>query len=105
MNRHDAIEFTLQWVWGVCILWNQHMNAFSDLNHQEFQSFVHRTHNVVWRYLNGRQALDGSCSDFECDTALKARRLFGDKVFKDGGLAEGLIDLGLAEEPKKYYVK
>lgn len=72
----DRIKFTLEWVWGVCILWNQQAKQF-DAGGSEMIDFVHRTHHIVWKYLNNRQTLDGTCSDLECDTALRAKRLFG----------------------------
>lgn len=73
----DLIGHMLAWTWGQCILWNQHTNQFSDVNGREFQQFVHRTNNICWRYTNGMQTLDGSCSDLECDLAMKARSVFG----------------------------
>lgn len=82
MNPTDLMTHVLAWTWGQCIMWNQHMNAFADINHQEFQSFVHRTNNVCWRYIHGRQTLDGSCSDLECDLAMKARTVFGPLVVR-----------------------
>ena len=76
MHRDDLVNITLQWVWGACIMWNMDAKQF-DSNSTQMQEFIHRTHSVVWRYLTRRENLDGSCSDLECDLALKAAQAFG----------------------------
>ena len=78
MFRSQLIQHTLEWVWGVCILWNQHYKQFNTPD--EMQGFVHRTHDVVWKHLAQNKVLDGTCSDLECTTALTAERLFGEMV-------------------------
>ena len=76
MDRMDLMEHTLKWVWGACVLWNQHAKLF-DMNSVKFQEFVHRTHDVAWKHLTQGKILDSSCSDFECCISLDAKRLFG----------------------------
>ena len=86
MNHPDIIN-TLRWTWGACVLWNQLANQFARdsnelvqfarIDSSEFQDFVHRTHSVIYRYLQGQQTLNGSCSDLECTLALEAKELFG----------------------------
>lgn len=85
LHRDDLITNLLAWTWGQCVLWNQQMNQFSDVNGREFQDFVHRTNHTVWLYINNRKTLDGSCSDHECGLALMAHRVFGHHVQKEQG--------------------
>ena len=75
MSNFDLIKHTLMWTYGQCFLWNQHAKQF-DMNSQQFQDFVHRTHNIVYRYISGKQTLDGSCSDFECTISIEAKHVF-----------------------------
>lgn len=80
LHRDDLLSATLAWVMGKCFEWNLHAQqfvlTFDDQDHR-FQDFVHRTHTVVWRYLQGHITLDGTCSDLECTMALEAKRIFG----------------------------
>jgi hypothetical protein len=84
MHTSDLMTHTMAYVFGQCMLWNQHAKQFNgDWNDQAFLSFAHRTHNVCWRYLNGQQTLDGTCSDFECDVAIKCRAVFKSHINSD----------------------
>lgn len=82
MHRDDLLTNTLRWVFGYCLLWNQQVKQF-DANSQEFTDFVHHTHHKVWRYLNGQQSLDASCSDLVCTAALEAQALFKPFINKE----------------------
>ena len=77
LHRDDLFNATLQWVVGNCFEWNQHAKQFNPTEGHDFQDFCHRTHGVVWRYLNRQITLDGACSDFECNLGLAAHRTFG----------------------------
>ena len=85
MGRTELVNHTLQWTWGACIMWNQWAKQFN-IGDPAFQDFVHRTHTVVWKYLTGQHGLTGSCSDFECNTAMQARAVFKDLM---GDLGKG----------------
>lgn len=75
MDKYEVMTQTLRWVIGYCWEWNQHAKQFPD-NSREFQDFCHRTHMVVWKFVQNEQGLDGSCSDLECTAAIEARRVF-----------------------------
>lgn len=76
MHRDDLVRHTLRWTWGACVMWNYGAEQFNSID-EKFRDFVQRTHTVVWNYLVNKNGLDGSCSDFECSTALHAEELFG----------------------------
>jgi hypothetical protein len=83
MHKAEVMSAVLNYVWGCCVLWNQWAKQFNDVNSMEFQDFVHRTNETAWRYLVGRKTLDGSCSDHECEVAMKAYRLFSCHLEKE----------------------
>lgn len=75
MQRDDLLNHTLRWVFGYCYMWNRQAQQFAP-GSREFDEYVYRVHTKVWRYLNGQQTLDASCSDLVCTMALEARALF-----------------------------
>ena len=75
MNHFELLDATLRYVIGACYKWENDAKQFVG-RPNDFRSFYLRTHDVCWKYLNGQKTLDGSCSDFECDTAIKMRRVF-----------------------------
>lgn len=76
----DLFLNILRWTTGYCVMWNQMTKQFSDTDTQNFQDFIYRTNTVVYRFLQGQQTLDGSCSDMECDAALQAQHIFRDLI-------------------------
>lgn len=81
MHRDDLLQDTLRWVFGYCYMWNRQAQQFAP-GSREFDEYVYRVHNKVWRYLHGQQGLDASCSDLECTAAIEARRVFGGFINK-----------------------
>lgn len=83
LHRDDLVEATLAWVTGKVYesifgtnLYRSTFITDGVLDERKVQDFIHRTHTVVWRYLNRQQTLDGRCSDFECNLGLEADRIF-----------------------------
>lgn len=90
MNRDDLMSATLAWIFGelyqICAPGGPYFSQLSTDNRfdpEKFHDFCLRTHNVVWRYLQGSKELDGTCSDMECTMALKAKRVFHEHIVQD----------------------
>ena len=64
------------WVFGACVSWNCETRQFKAPEDMSFMLFMGRTYSVVLKYLKGQQTLDGTCSDLECDLALRAEKIF-----------------------------
>ncbi len=77
LHRDDLIDATLAYIIGACFQWEQHAQQFNG-RPLDFIRFYERTHHICWRYCMGQQTLDGSCSDFECTTAMNMQRAFKD---------------------------
>lgn len=78
MHRDDLLQATLTYVWGACVQYNRQMS--NHVSEDQLDQWVTRVHGIVWKYLHGKQTLDGSCSDFECGLALKANSVFAHLV-------------------------
>lgn len=76
MHKDDLYKEIAVWVLGACTNWNLTTNAFSLADFQ-FVLFMGRTNSVVLKYLEGKQKLDGTLSDLECDICMRAERIFG----------------------------
>lgn len=71
--KHIDLQHVEFFVRGACQLrWEADPGFCADLG-----DFTRRTFAVVWRYLQGRQTLDGSCSDYDCWLAHEAAKVFG----------------------------
>jgi hypothetical protein len=77
LTRDDLLNATLLYIIGACYEWEQHAQQFNG-RPNDFVQFYLRTHNTCWRYCMGQKKLDGSCSDFECTTALNMMCAFKD---------------------------
>lgn len=76
LHRDDLLDATLAYIIGACFQWEQHAQQFNGCDIDDFVQFYLRVHNTCWRYCMGQKTLDGSCSDFECTTAMKMYRAF-----------------------------
>ncbi len=77
LNSFDLVNATLRYIMGACLEWEQHAKQFIG-RPEDFHQFCLRTHDVCWKYARGQKTLNGSCSDFECTTAMEMRRAFRD---------------------------
>lgn len=95
MDKTDVMEAVLMWVLGMCYNYNEEMGIFAVFRTsydsmpsacpsevRQCTLWVEDCQNKTWRYLNGKQELDASCSDFQCHIAIKAKQIFG-KHFKE----------------------
>jgi hypothetical protein len=85
LNKDDLIQATLAWVIGMlmqeCLPSGLYYGQFHDgdgkFKYNDFHQFSLRTHDTVYKYINGQKSLDGACSDMECHLGIKAKHIFG----------------------------
>lgn len=79
ITRSELMTATLRYIVGVCYEWEQYAKQFVG-RPDDFYQFCLRTHDVCWKYMWGQKDLDGSCSDFECTTAIEMRAVFKPQI-------------------------